>query len=172
MSLGSLVMVDPLDANQNDLVEADWSVGTLAMSKDGKIFRFIMAVDLDLVAGWSVEWASALDDGAVSGDRAGGSTIGTGGFRGKPAGVAQTAITVSQYGWIQVFGFCENVLTDGGVAAGHLLYPDATANGVAQTLAVAGAYSQAEMKSLSSVFGFALAADAANTLSAAQISCL
>ena len=75
------------------------------------------------------------------------------------AGVAIGALTDTYYGWIQCGGFCSNITTDGGVAAGDPLIPD-TVDGTADTMAAGEEHY---------VFGYALAADSGTTLADAII---
>ena len=75
------------------------------------------------------------------------------------AGVAIGALTDLYYGWIQCGGFCNYITTDQGVEAGESLIVDGT-DGQADTMAAGEEHY---------VFGFALAADATATLSAAII---
>lgn len=132
------------------------ALGSLMQDNAGNIYRYVKAVDLDLAAGDVVEYASTSQFD-VTKDRAGGSSIGR-----KVAGVAQSAISVNNYGWILVSGISSAVTTDGGVTAADFLVPHATADGQADTMA-AGLEHQA--------FGFALATDVGSTTQAV-VNCL
>jgi len=124
--------------------------------KTGNIFRYIQVEDANLVAGDVVEYADTTGY-LVTKDRAGGSSVGR-----FVAGVAVSAITDGNYGWVQVSGVA-TVTTDGGVVKGDRLVPHATADGQADTETAGTTSGQ--------VFGVALADDVSNDVTA-MIRCL
>jgi hypothetical protein len=113
----------------NDAIAKD-TPGEYRMSADGKIYRYVQALDIAVADGYVVENADAANSYKVSIDRAGGSSIGR-----IPAGVGIGAITKDYYGWVLVRGVHNSVLSDGSVAAGEAVVPHASVNGSIDTAA-------------------------------------
>lgn len=133
-------------------------VGTVVTDKaTGKQFKYVKVVDANVTVGQSLEFAAA-DGCTVTNDRAGGSSLGR-----MVAGVAVGAITKNQYGFIQVAGLNAYVKTGGSVAAGHVLVPHASTDGIAVT----GTTSTAAMQN----FGYALAADTTSACGSVVLRC-
>lgn len=104
--------------------------GAYRQAVDGKIYRYVQAVDLAVANGYVVTIADAADDSIVSIDISGGSSIAV-----KAAGVGIGAITADYYGWVLVKGVHSSVLSDGSVAAGEYVVPHASTNGSIDTAA-------------------------------------
>ena len=113
----------------NDATATD-TPGEYRMSADGKIYRYVQALDIAVANGLVVENADAANSYEVSIDRAGGSSIGR-----IPAGVGIGAITADYYGWVLVRGVHTSVLSDGSVAVGEAVVPHASTNGGIDTAA-------------------------------------
>jgi len=119
-----------------------------------KVYRYVRYYDGTAAAGAAAAgnvlvWYNTNADGySVVLDVSDGSQAGF-------AGVAIGALTDLYYGWVQCGGFCNNVDTDAGVAAGDPLIVD-TVDGDADTMAAGEEHY---------VFGYALAADVGTTLS-------
>lgn len=128
-------------------------------------YRYILVEDAALATGDVVEF-SDTSGYEVTNDRSGGSSIGR-----AVAGVAIGAVADAYYGWIQVSGRHASVKTDGGVSAGHVLIPHATADGRADTAVASSTATNTEGQR----FGYALETDDGTTSAgtcAAIINCL
>lgn len=130
-------------------------------TRENKSYRYYKAKDLAVAAGNVVEYSTTA--GAVTKDRAGGTSIGR-----VVAGVAVATITAGNYGWIQVSGTCSvTVPAKGVVTAGQGLIPHPTSDGgVSSTLT----YSITTTKgTVHNVFAYALGADTATTSAAGTV---
>lgn len=130
-----------------------------------KAYKYVLVEDANLATGDVVEYSDASGY-EVTNDRSGGSSIGR-----FVAGVAITALTDAQYGWIQVSGIHTAVKTDGAVAKGDRLVPHASVDGRADTEANGSTVAVTSGQ----VFGVALATDSGTTSAgtvAAMLRCL
>lgn len=130
-----------------------------------KAYKYVLVEDAALAKGDVVEYSDASGY-EVTNDRSGGASIGR-----FVAGVAITALTDAQYGWIQVSGIHTAVKTDGAVAKGDRLVPHASVDGRADTEANGSTVAVTSGQ----VFGVALATDAGTTSAgtvAAMLRCL
>lgn len=116
----------------------------------GKAYRYMQVEDQAVTIGQVVEFSDTTGK-EVTTDRSGGSSIGR-----IAAGVALGSVADASYGWFQVYGTNDYVVTDGGVSAGEGLVPHATADGQADSVVASTTGYQ--------VFGFALNADTATTI--------
>lgn len=134
-------------------------VGTLmTVPSTGKTYRWVKMVDaVDGAIGDVVTWASTTT-WEVTGDIAGGSSLG---FQVAGIVVSVVDISATPYCWIQVGGIAD-VFSDGSVAAGEFVTAHATADGQADTMA-----DGVEER----VFGMALDADASGTAVTGVVSC-
>ncbi len=140
---------------------AKGAVGQLYV-REGKSYRYYKVKDLALAATQVVEYSTTA--GAVTKDRAGGTSVGR-----EVAGVAVATITAGNYGWIQVAGTCSVLVpAKGVVAAGNRLIPHPTSDGgVSSTLT----YTITTTKgTIHNVFAVALGADTATTSTAGTVS--
>ncbi len=139
---------------------AKFSIGELVKDQKGNIYRYIQNIAADSVAiadGTCVYGTTTW--GVVSPDFTGGNGITT-----NVVGVGIVAIAAGSFGWIQVSGYHDAVLTDAGVSAADFLVGHSV-NGECDTMAD-GEEEQ--------VFGQALTADTATEphSCAAFIKCL
>ncbi len=131
---------------------AQYTLGLLASDQKGNVFRYVQNILADSIAvadGTCVYFTAT--DGVVTPDFTGGS-----GVSSKVAGVGIGAIAAGSYGWVQVSGYHDAVLTDGGVAANDALVGH-TVDGEADTMAAGEEHL---------VFGFAMATDSGSPESA------
>ena len=133
----------------NDATATD-TPGAYRQAADGKIYRYVQAVDIAVANGYVVTVADAADDSIVSADATGGTAIGE-----IPAGVGIGTITADYYGWVLVKGVHTSVLSDGSVAAGDGVIPHASTNGGIDTVAAGSTVAVTSHN----VLGFALADD-------------
>lgn len=133
-------------------ITARHSMGDLAMSDNGKIFRYVQFLDaVTYVNGHVCTWAGATaGEYKVTNDRAGGSSIAGHGI----AGVLQNTEAVpstanGMFGWLQVAGECS---PSGTYTAGNHVMPHATNDGEA----VNGTYAATQVGM--NLFGFAKSA--------------
>ena len=131
----------------------DHGVGNVIESKDGKKYKWVEVVDVDLAVGYVVCPAST-DGTKVTADRADGSQIA---LRGIGVALGTVDISEKKYAFIQVAGVAD-VYSDGSVAAGEAVVADDTTNGIADTMAD-GEEEQ--------VFGWALEADSGSPVTCA-----
>lgn len=103
---------------------AAYTLGELALGKDGKAYRYVKFLDAVVYAAGHVVTAALATDWHVTNDRAGGSAI-TGHH---VMGVALAVQTQNSFGWIQVAGL---VQVAGTYAAGDYIIPHATVDGTA-----------------------------------------
>lgn len=134
-----------------DLSESPYHPGQVI--RDGeKAYKFVLAEDLALVAGWLVCYTTDDNGYEVTGDRSGGTSD-----NAQPAGLVVTAIPDGDWGLIQIRGLSEAaIITDGSVATGEELKAHATTNGGADTADGVSAHN----------FGQALDADTGSALAA------
>lgn len=133
---------------------AKGAVGQLYV-REGKSYRYYKAKDIAFAANKVVEYSTTA--GAVTIDRAGGSSVGR-----IAAGVAYGTVTAGNYGWVQVAGTCSMLVPAAGVvAAGNYLTTHATTD---------GAVVVATTSTLKNVFAVALGADTATTSGAGTVS--
>lgn len=119
------------------------------------MYRYFLCKDLTVAAGNVVEYSSTT--GAVTKDRAGGTSIGR-----TVAGVAVGAVTAGNYGWFQTDGVVDcTVVANGVVAAGNLLTAHETSDGSVVV---------ATTSTMKNVFAVALGADTATTSAAGTVS--
>lgn len=136
------------------------AVGQLFV-REGKSYRYYKIKDLTLASTQVVEYSTTA--GAVTKDRAGGSSVGR-----EVAGVAAGTITAGNYGWIQVAGTCSVLVpAKGVVSAGQRLIPHPTSDGgVSSTLT----YTITTTKgTIHNVFAVALGGDTATTTGAGTV---
>ena len=131
----------------------DHGVGNVFESKDGKKYKWVEVVDVDLAVGYVVCPAST-DGTKGTADRADGSQIA---LRGIGVALGTVDISEKKYAFIQVAGVAD-VYSDGSVAAGEAVVADDTTNGIADTKAD-GEEEQ--------VFGWALEADSGSPVTCA-----
>lgn len=127
-----------------------YKLGMLREEDNGKIYKYIKNIDLAVSDGWALCAASVSDVNIVSGDRSGGSSINT-----SPVGVAVGTIAQDSYGWVLVYGYKANVLSDGSVAAGEALIAHASTDGGVDS----GAAASTAVITVHQSFGLAQAAD-------------
>ena len=131
----------------------DHGVGNVFESKDGKKYKWVEVVDVDLAIGYVVCPAST-DGTKVTADRSGGSQLA---LRGIGVALGTVDISDKKYAFIQVAGVVD-VFAPGDVAAGQALVADDTTNGIVDTMAD-GEEEQ--------VFGWALEADSGSPVTCA-----
>ena len=148
----------PLRANDSS---AKGAVGVL-FTREGKSYRYYKIKDAALAAGNVVEYSTTA--GAVTKDRAGGSSVGR-----EAAGVAVGTVTAGYYGWVQVAGTCSvTVPAKGVVSAGNRLIPHPSSDGgVSSTLTYT---ITTTVGTVHNVFATALGADTATTSAAGTVS--
>ena len=131
----------------------DHGVGNVFESKDGKKYKWVEVVDVDLAIGYVVCPAST-DGTKVTADVSGGSQLA---LRGIGVALGTVDISDKKYAFIQVAGVAD-VYSDGSVAAGEAVVADSGTNGLADTMAD-GEEEQ--------VFGWALEADSGSPVTCA-----
>ena len=108
----------------------DHGVGNVFESKDGKKYKWVEVVDVDLAVGYVVCPAST-DGTKVTADVSGGSQLA---LRGIGVALGTVDISDKKYAFIQVAGVVD-VFAPGDVAAGQALVADDTTNGIVDTMA-------------------------------------
>lgn len=113
---------DPTNTNH---VKSLFTVGAIYWL-NGIPYRYMQAEDANIAAGNVICWSTTA--GKVTADIAGGTST------GKPAGVAQCAVTDGYFGFFQCGGLGQvAIVTDGAVAADDFLIPHASTNGAVDT---------------------------------------
>lgn len=131
----------------------DHGVGNIFDSPDGKKYKWVKVVDVDLAVGYVVTPAS-VDGTEVTADRSGGSQLA---LRGIGVALGTVDISATPYCFVQIAGVAD-VYSDGSVAAGEAVVADSATDGLADTMAD-GEEEQ--------VFGFALEADSGSPVTCA-----
>jgi len=105
-------------------------LGHLAFGEDGKVYRYVKFVDaIAYVAGHVCVLASATTWN-VTNDKAGGAALA--GL--ECAGIALAVQTANSFGWIQVAGIADVLVTGAAVIAGDRLVVDETVDGAAREI--------------------------------------
>tara|TARA_R100000278_G_scaffold123275_1_gene112598 strand:- start:7706 stop:8185 length:480 start_codon:yes stop_codon:yes gene_type:complete len=111
--------------------EAKWDLGKVVWSEDGKGYRYVQFADAVAVLKGHVMCYDAAGNNIVTND------VSEDADSNLAAGVALAAVatntTSPQYGFVQVSGHCDTIITDENVSDGDFLIPG-TADGAAHTM--------------------------------------
>lgn len=122
--------LDPKDAQKGEL-------GQIMAGDDGRLYRFVQFVDLDVSDGDAVELADIEydDEGNITTYQVSSQTSGGGNaIDGASEGVAVASVSSSNFGFIQVGGVKQNINTENTtVAVGDYVLPDGTNDGEVST---------------------------------------